>query len=497
MRTLLLCTVITALAGSGLAAGRRHPLQKRVGSPFTGDVSFEEYLRSQGVGFDSLFDGAEDEVPRAPQSRRRTSSAEPDPAARAPEYPYRDQPDPAARTPEYPYRQVEAALQAYAKGEQEPQVRYSEPQRPQSDSERQRPQYDSERQRPQYDSERQRPQYDSERQRPQYDSERQRPQYDSERQRPQYDSERQRPQYDGERQRLPAFNRSPYDSEDSQPSVYDNTLPTLFNRDIQKTALQNPRQASRYDSDDRKKPSYDSRETSYDSREPSLYDSDALIPRQPTPFERDDPFTRQSPFYNSDTTATRADAGVRPQSYTPVAPVKPAPIPYSQRRRTVIPLVAAPPSPDQSDLTRVSGVTQERLPAASRRQDFPDARDYVAPFSEPERVEFAPAYSQPQAEASPRQDGYALEIPHKREKQRLEFQVHGQQGPHSYRFGYDTGTGYNRQFRFEERDGYGNTKGRYGFYDKSGKLQVTNYSASPKGGFHAEGGFGKYPSPGH
>ena len=56
---------------------------------------------------------------------------------------------------------------------------------------------------------------------------------------------------------------------------------------------------------------------------------------------------------------------------------------------------------------------------------------------------------------------------------------------------------YNRQFRFEERDGYGNTKGRYGFYDKSGKLQVVNYSASPKGGFHAEGDFGKYPNAGH
>merc|ERR1712038_389814 len=28
--------------------------------------------------------------------------------------------------------------------------------------------------------------------------------------------------------------------------------------------------------------------------------------------------------------------------------------------------------------------------------------------------------------------------------QRLSFQIHGQKGPHSYRFGYDTGLGYNR-----------------------------------------------------
>ena len=47
----------------------------------------------------------------------------------------------------------------------------------------------------------------------------------------------------------------------------------------------------------------------------------------------------------------------------------------------------------------------------------------------------------PQPAADSRQDDYSLNIPEKKEKQRLEFQVHGQQGPHSYRFGYDTGSG--------------------------------------------------------
>jgi len=71
--------------------------------------------------------------------------------------------------------------------------------------------------------------------------------------------------------------------------------------------------------------------------------------------------------------------------------------------------------------------------------------------------------------------------------QRLSFQIHGQEGPHSYRFGYDTGIGYNRQFRYEERDNYGVLHGRYGYYDQEGKLQVVNYTADPKTGFHADG----------
>ena len=53
---------------------------------------------------------------------------------------------------------------------------------------------------------------------------------------------------------------------------------------------------------------------------------------------------------------------------------------------------------------------------------------------------------------------------------------------------------YNRQFRYEERDGKGHLKGRYGFFDKYGDLKVVNYSADPYAGFHAEGaGVPEYP----
>ena len=53
---------------------------------------------------------------------------------------------------------------------------------------------------------------------------------------------------------------------------------------------------------------------------------------------------------------------------------------------------------------------------------------------------------------------------------------------------------YNRQFRYEERTAEGYVKGRYGFYDKYGKLHVVNYSADPIHGFHAEGaGVPEYP----
>ncbi|XP_075232591.1 uncharacterized protein LOC142330981 [Lycorma delicatula] len=70
--------------------------------------------------------------------------------------------------------------------------------------------------------------------------------------------------------------------------------------------------------------------------------------------------------------------------------------------------------------------------------------------------------------------------------QRVEFQMHGQNGPKSYKFGFDTGKGHNRQFRYEERDKDGHVKGHYGYYDKEGKLQVVNYEADPHTGFKAE-----------
>lgn len=70
--------------------------------------------------------------------------------------------------------------------------------------------------------------------------------------------------------------------------------------------------------------------------------------------------------------------------------------------------------------------------------------------------------------------------------ERTEFRMHGMKGPHSYQFGFDTGKGKNRQFRFEERDNEGKVQGHYGYMDKHGKLRVVNYSADPKTGFHAE-----------
>ncbi|XP_004926459.1 uncharacterized protein LOC101741297 [Bombyx mori] len=70
--------------------------------------------------------------------------------------------------------------------------------------------------------------------------------------------------------------------------------------------------------------------------------------------------------------------------------------------------------------------------------------------------------------------------------ERTEFRMHGMKGPHSYQFGYDTGKGKNRQFRYEERDNDGLIKGHYGYMDKRGKLRVVNYSAHPELGFHAE-----------
>ncbi|XP_073983613.1 uncharacterized protein isoform X1 [Rhodnius prolixus] len=68
--------------------------------------------------------------------------------------------------------------------------------------------------------------------------------------------------------------------------------------------------------------------------------------------------------------------------------------------------------------------------------------------------------------------------------ERVEFQLHGQSGPDSYKFGFDTGDVKNRHFRYEEKDNHGNVKGHYGYYDKTGKLQIINYHAD-ENGFHA------------
>ncbi|CAK1604095.1 unnamed protein product [Parnassius mnemosyne] len=70
--------------------------------------------------------------------------------------------------------------------------------------------------------------------------------------------------------------------------------------------------------------------------------------------------------------------------------------------------------------------------------------------------------------------------------ERTEFRMHGMKGPHSYQFGFDTGKGKNRQFRYEERDNDGHVRGHYGYMDRNGKLRVVNYDADPEHGFRAE-----------
>ncbi|KAL1498359.1 hypothetical protein ABEB36_009171 [Hypothenemus hampei] len=71
-------------------------------------------------------------------------------------------------------------------------------------------------------------------------------------------------------------------------------------------------------------------------------------------------------------------------------------------------------------------------------------------------------------------------------KDRVLFQMVGQDGPMSYKWGYDTGKGHNRQFRFEERDKEGVVKGQYGYYDKEGRFRMMKYRAHPHLGFHME-----------
>ncbi|XP_023219022.1 larval cuticle protein 16/17-like [Centruroides sculpturatus] len=73
------------------------------------------------------------------------------------------------------------------------------------------------------------------------------------------------------------------------------------------------------------------------------------------------------------------------------------------------------------------------------------------------------------------------------------FHEQGLNGPHSYRYGYDTGDGPNRQTKYEERDDKGIVRGSYTFVDPHGKVQVVTYEAHPKYGFRAKGSFGVFP----
>ncbi|KFB39293.1 hypothetical protein ZHAS_00006646 [Anopheles sinensis] len=85
-----------------------------------------------------------------------------------------------------------------------------------------------------------------------------------------------------------------------------------------------------------------------------------------------------------------------------------------------------------------------------------------------------------------RVDQYTRRVAGEDEGARIDFQMHGHNGPNSYKFGYDTGEGKNRQFHVEERDNKGNVRGRYGYYMRSGKFRIVNYSSSPETGFRIE-----------
>uniref|UniRef100_A0A182PFQ4 Uncharacterized protein n=1 Tax=Anopheles epiroticus TaxID=199890 RepID=A0A182PFQ4_9DIPT len=95
------------------------------------------------------------------------------------------------------------------------------------------------------------------------------------------------------------------------------------------------------------------------------------------------------------------------------------------------------------------------------------------------RGEFVPSQNR-------RVDQYTRRVAGEDEGARIDFQMHGHHGPNSYKFGYDTGEGKNRQFHVEERDSKGNVRGRYGYYMRSGKFRIVNYSSSPETGFRIE-----------
>ncbi|XP_024945430.1 uncharacterized protein LOC107272372 isoform X2 [Cephus cinctus] len=66
---------------------------------------------------------------------------------------------------------------------------------------------------------------------------------------------------------------------------------------------------------------------------------------------------------------------------------------------------------------------------------------------------------------------------------RVQFHIHGHEGPKTYIFGFDTGNGKNRHYRLEERLKDGTIKGHYGYYDARGKLRMVQYTARPLGGY--------------
>ncbi|XP_063982870.1 uncharacterized protein LOC135165471 [Diachasmimorpha longicaudata] len=74
---------------------------------------------------------------------------------------------------------------------------------------------------------------------------------------------------------------------------------------------------------------------------------------------------------------------------------------------------------------------------------------------------------------------------HSNEVERINFHIHGHEGPETYVFGYDTGNGNNRQFRYEERHDNGTVTGHYGYYDARGKLHKVHYTSHPSIGYNS------------
>ncbi|XP_015126599.1 uncharacterized protein LOC107048115 [Diachasma alloeum] len=92
-----------------------------------------------------------------------------------------------------------------------------------------------------------------------------------------------------------------------------------------------------------------------------------------------------------------------------------------------------------------------------------------------------------QSESSEEQkkDEKLEETQHSDEIERINFHIHGHEGPETYVFGYDTGNGNNRQFRYEERHDNGTVTGYYGYYDARGKLRKVYYTSHPSIGYES------------
>ncbi|XP_023236122.1 cuticle protein 14-like [Centruroides vittatus] len=78
--------------------------------------------------------------------------------------------------------------------------------------------------------------------------------------------------------------------------------------------------------------------------------------------------------------------------------------------------------------------------------------------------------------------GYGREVPIPAGT-RANYYIRDYDGPGTYKFGYDTGSGPNQSFRREERTSDGIIRGRYGHVDLSGVLHVVEYKAD-KTGYH-------------